>query len=986
MTIERLDPIATVIIGGGGLGTAINRATPLALETIPEADHRFIDWLSVDTDEGSADPRMANQHLLGQISNVESGGHEDPSVVQAIAVRNDARRSPDSVLNRTFGAGGDRLVGHHGFAEDFATKEIALLAIARVLKGADSLNPRRIDVHIFGGIGGAVGSNLLVIGPELVDEAARRAGVKSPIRISIHCLSPNLTMADVRRKYLDENAVATMRDVNALASGFALTFLVHDRPARVADQLLFHEVNYRSAHLHANTGSEELQRAIPASLVEIVRTTLDLSRAESGATLRSNFINTIDPTSENLFGIVQSQGIYVPAGAYARVYTPKTVLGFINLVGRRSAKGEPEVTSSIGTVFNQEISTGGNFSKILLQEIHQTFLTKESGARLVDDASWQRVVEMVGMNPDRTVYPIEEAIRIHPLAHLTVDRRTVERFAEDLANHLEASLAEARETFGAACNDVLAEFSEKIAALFAKMVNGRGSYSEERNRNALFRAVLGLIEKQLDRLLADWRATFAAISTVHDANGALVDKRKLLTEQIDGELSQIARSLVCRWILLVGWFGLRNVRRHAAEKLDIDLLAIALEIFEDLAAGLRERIRVAESWASSVEAILEGVEREANRRLADAENSLAATRSYGPAILVGEERLRESLALVQRQESERLVREVSWSLENGRVVGAVATIALEHAKRGISTPSEKNYELTGRAARAACEQAAARIDVTSCIAEEFESPERLLDTLRRSVNPEAEVELDGIRSSARPAKSIVITIPKAVDTDAVDFFDEFKHCLRDEEKVIVADTSEVRYISALANIPLQRLRFVSRAGRAYVTSDRVLHVNEMLERIRIVSREMYHVHGVVWIPPISIATLLEDAPHVRRIAIASATGLLRGVEMKTKGVPISVWATPTRKPSSANPPVTVIGMDLLRHLDREPMRTDIAKAVERFDAQSTDRRLDALSRAQESLMTQPPPCLGDEKDLLRLIDIVLVAEVTRLRRTAGRAD
>ena len=982
-TIAPCDPVATLNIAGGGLGKQIHLATALALETVSEDDRRFISSVSLDSDVGSSDSRTTNQYQLGQISNVESGGHDDPSVVQAIAVRDDLRRSSDSVLNRHFGARGDRVAGHKAFEDDFATREIGLVVIGRELKRLDAMNPQRIDVHIFGGIGGAIGSNLLIVGPELVDEAARRAGVKSPIRVTLHCLSPNLVMADLRPQYLDENAVATLRDVNTLASGFALTFLVHDRPARVPDEVLFHDVNYRSAHLHSNTGLQELQRVIPASIVEIVRTTLDLSRAASGATLRSNFINTIDPQSENVFRIVQGQGVFVPATAYVDVATPRTVLTFLNLIARRMTTGEPEVTLAIPTMFNQEISTAGNTSKVLFQEIHQSSLTDE---HFVFDTSWQPVVEIVGVESDRTIYPIEAALPVHLALHITVDRKAVERFAEDLANHHESSLAEARETFGAGCKAVVAEFEEYCAKLFDKVINGRGAYSEERNRVALYRSFLNLLETHLDRLLAEWRAVFAEVSTVHDADGGRVDKRKLLTEQIDGELSQAARSLVCRWIPMVGWITLRNVRGLAAERLDIDLLAIALEILETMAADLRARIRMAESWAGSVSSILEGIEREAARRLADAENALTVMRSYGPAMFVGEERLRDALEAVQRQESDGLLREVSWSLEKGRVTGTVATIVLEQARRGVSTPSEKNYELTSRTARAACVRAASQVDVTSCITEEFGTPDRLLDALRRSVNPEAEVELDGIRSSARPAKSIVVTIPSVVAVDAVEFIDEFKRSLRDEEKINVTDASEIRYISAIAGVPLQRLRFVGRAGRAYVTSDRVLHVSETLERIRIVSRELYRVRGIVWIPPVSIALLLDDPANLRRIAIATATGLLRGVEMKVKGVPVSVWATPVRKPSAANPPVTVVGLDLLPYLDREPMRSDVSKAVDRFDAQSADRRLDALTHAQEALIARPPACLGGEKDLLRLIDIALMAEVTRLQRTSGRAD
>lgn len=981
--IDHQDPVVTLNIAGGGLGKQIHAATAFALETIAECDRRFVSSVSLDSDVGSQDARTANQYLLGQISNVESGGHDDPSVVQAIAVRDDMRRSSDSVLNRHFGARGDRIAGHKAFEDDFATREIGLVVIGRELKRLDAMNPQRIEVHIFGGIGGAIGSNLLIVGPELVDEAARRAGVKSPIRVTLHCLSPNLVMADLRPQYLDENAVATLRDVNTLASGFALTFLVHDRPARVPDEVLFHDVNYRSAHLHGNTGLQELQRVIPASIVEIVRTTLDLSRATSGATLRSNFINTIDLQSENVFRIVQGQGVYVPANAHVDVATPTTVISFINRIACRRSTGEPEVTSVIPMAFNQEISTAGNRSNILFQEIHQSSLTEE---RFVFDTSWQRVVEIVGVEPDRTVYPIEAALPVHLALNITVDRKSVDRFAEDLANHHESSLTEARETFGSGCKEVVAEVQDYFAKLFDKIINGRGAYAGEKNRVALFRAILALLETHLDRLLAEWRSVFAEVSTVHDIDGGRVDKRKLLTEQIDGELSQVARSLVCRWVPVVGWIALRNVRGLAAERLDIDLLAIALEIFEAMAADLRTRIRTAESWADTVSSILEGVEREATRRLADAENAIAVMRSYGPAIFVGEERLRDALGAVRRQESEALVREVSWALENGRVTGTVATVELEQSRRGVSTPVEKNYELTSRMTRAACERAVSQIDVTSCIAEEFGTADRLLDALRRSVNPEAEVELDGIRSSARPAKSIVVTIPSVVALDAVDFIDEFKRALRDEEKVNVTDASEIRYISAIAGVPLQRLRFVGRAARAYVTSDRVLHVSETLERIRIVSRELYRVRGVVWIPPVAIALLLDDPANLRRIAIASATGLLRGVEMKMKGVPVTVWATPVRKPSAANPPVTVVGMDLLPHLDREPMRSDISKAVDRFDAQSADRRLEALTRAQETLMTRPPACLGAEKDLLRLIDIALMAEVTRLQRTSERAD
>lgn len=983
--LPQFDPVAVLIIGGGGLGGGIHRSVDRALDTVAECDRRLIRSISLDSDSGSFDARTANQYQIGQITNTESGGYNDPSIVQAVVVRDNGRRSADSMLNRNFGARGDRVAGHKAFEDDFATREWAMINIARELKKLDAMSPSRIDVIIFGGVAGAIGSNLLLVGAELVEEAARRAGIKADHRVILRCASPNLVMADIRPQYLDENTVATLRDVNMIASGYQYTFLIHNVAPRVPDEIYFDEINYRSSLLHSNSGAEESQRAIPASIVEIVRTAIDLARADTGAILRANFINTIKPESENVFRIAQGQGVYVPARGYSDIYEARVVVSFLDIVIRKKPSGEAWITSSIATTFDQEVSTGVDGAKVLFQELHQSFLIAGSDpdGRLVPDGSWQHVVEILGADPDRTIFPIEEAIRLYWLLHTTIDRGTVARFAEDLSNHHEAALAEARETFGTMRQHVVAAVAGYLRALFDRVINGRGAYAEERNRTALFAAVVSLLELHLDRVLASWRAVFNAVATVPDDNGGLIDKRKLLTEQIDGELSQLSKSIACRWVPFVGWVGLRYVRGLAAERLDIDLLDIAIQYLDSMVADVRQQLRIAQEWAMSCSSILDGIEREAKRSLAAAETSLATTKSYGPAILVGEDRLRSVLAVIERQESERLMKETQWSLDDGRVVGRVSTVALEQAKRGIPTPTEKNYELASRAARVACRQAAAQVDVTSSIAEEFESPERLLDTLRRSVNPEAEVELDGIKSSAQPAKSIVVSIPRLVAADAVDYFDEFKRALRDEEKVIFTDAPEVRYISAIAGVPLQRIRLVCRAARAYVNSDRVLHVNEMLERARLVSRELHRVRGVTWMPPVSIAGLLEDPVTLRAIAIATTTGLLRGVEVKAKGAPVSVWATTGRKPSSANPPVTVTGMQLLRHLHRDPMRGDVSKAVERFDAQSAERRLDALTRAEETLMNEPPACLGDDKDLMRLIDIALMAEITRLQRTTS---
>lgn len=983
--LPNLDPVAVLIIGGGGVGATVHRSVDRALDTVAESERRLIRSISLDSDSGSFNATTPNQYQIGNISNTESGGHNDLSIVQAVVVRENGRRNADSAVNRSFGARGDRVTGHKVFADDLATRESSLMAVGRELRNLDAMSPLRIDVLLCGSAAGAIGSNLLTVGPELVDEAARRAGIKAPIRVIVHCFSPNLVMADIRPQYLDENTVATLRDVNMRASGYQLTFLVHDAAPRVPDEVYFNEVNYRSSLLHTNTGAEEAQRAIPASIKEIIRTAIDLSRADAGAILRANFINTIDPESENVFRIAQGQGVYVPARDYSDVHTARTVMSFLDLVVRRKATGEPQVTSDLGAIFDQEISTGVDGAKLLFQELHQSFLIagEDADSRLVPDGSWQHVVGICGADADRTVFPIEESIPLRWMMYPTIDRMSVARFAEDLANHHEAALAEAREIFGSMRKRVVTAVAVYLAGLFDRVLNGRGVYADERNRAALYSALLSQFATHLNRVLASWRSAYNAIATVPDGNGGLIDKRKLLTEQIDGELAQLGSSLACRYVPLVGWVGLRFVRRLAAERLDIDLLDIAIQLLESMAASIDKQIQTASDWSTSCALILDGIEREAKRRLAESANSLTIAKSYGAAILVGEERLRAALSVVQRQESERLAREVSWSLDEGRVMGTVSTNALEQNRRGISTPNEKNYELTSRSANIACNQAASQVDVTSCIAEEFETPDRLLDTLRRCVNPEAEVELDGIKSTAQPAKSIVIAIPRAVAADAVDYFDELKRALREQEKVILTDAPEVRYISALAGVPLQRIRLVCRAGRAYVTSERVLHVSEMLERSRIVSRELHRVRGITWIPPVSIAGLLEDPATLRIVAIATSIGLLKGVELKGKNGPISVWATVARKPSSSNPAVTVTGMELLRHLRRDPMRSDLAKVVERFDAQAAERRVETLTRAETSLMAEPPACLGDDKDLLRLIDIALMAEITRLQRTAS---
>jgi len=940
--------------------------------------------MSLDSDGGSFSTSISNQHQIGQITNTESGGHDDLSVVQAFTRRDDGRRDADSIVNRMSGARGNRLTGHKVFADDLATRESSVLAIARELKQLDAMSPSRIDVLLFGGVAGAIGSNLVVVGGELVSEAARRAGIKANIRVIVHCLSPNLVMTDIRPGYHDENTLATLRDVNALASGYPLTFLYHDVDPRVPDEVYFHDVKSRSSALHTNSGSEEAQRAIPASLQEIIRTTVDMSRSDTGAIIRANFVNTIDPESENVFRIVQGQGVYVPARDFADIFTARSVLSFLDLVARAKPTGEPLITSNLTAVFDREVSAGPEGAKVLFQEVHQSFLVAGSDPdqRLVSDGSWQGTVALLGTDPDRTIFPIEDALPLKWHSYPIVDRSTVARFAEDLSNHHEASLAEARETFGAKRRSVVAAVAAYSASLFDRVLNGRGVHESERNRAALYSNILSTFEAHLNRVVLSRQEMFSAISTVSDGNGGLIDKRKLLTEQIDGGLAQLSKSIASRIVPFAGWAGLRLIRQLAAERLDIDLLDIALQLLESLAADIRKQIGIALEWSASAARILSGVEREATRRLGEAEGSLAASKSYGAAILVGEKPLASILAVVQQSESDRLTREVEWSIVEGHVIGTLSTIELDLNHLG-SSPIEKNYELTSRSAKAACVEAADRIDVTSCIAEEFITPERLLDTLRRCVNPEAEVELDGIKSSAQPAKSIVLAIPRVVAPGAADFFEQLKRSLLAEEKFILTDSREIRYISALAGIPLQRLRIVTRASRSYVTSDRTLHVNEMLEQSRLLSRELYRAEGVTWIPPIVIARLLEDPSLLRIMAIAMSMGLLKGREIKGKKGPLSVWATSARQPSEAHPPVTVTGLELIKHLRREPLRADITKVVDRFDGQASDRRLDALIRAAASLLTNAPPCLGDEKDLLRLVNIVLIAEITRLRRTGS---
>lgn len=980
-----IDPIAVLLVFAGGLAGGMHRVVDRVLASMTEAERRFVRSLVLDADRGSFSDAIQNQYQIGQIANVQSGGPDDLSLIQAVVRRDDGRRSADSLLSRMNGARGDRVIGHKVFADDLATCETALLALGRELKHLDAMRPSEIHVRVCGSLAGAIGSNFVVLGGELVHEAAKRAGIKAGIRVIVHCLSPNLVMSDIRPQYLDENTVATLRDVSAVASGHPITFLFHDVDPKPADEVLLEDIRYRSSALHSNTGSEEAQRAIPASLEGILGTAIHMSCSPAGAIIRSNFVNSANADSEHVFQIIQGEGVMVPRRDYADNYTARTVADFTDRVARTTPSGEPVISSRISDVFNREVAAGIDGAKALFQEVHQSYLVAGSDpdARLVTDGSWQRVVEILGAKADRTVFPIEEAIPLLWQSYLTIDRRDVAQFAEDLANHHEGSLADAQDTFGSARRSVIAAVSDYQKGLFQRVMNGSGEFANECNRAALLATLLSTFEAHLDRVLASWREAFGAISTVPDGNGGLIDKRKLLTEQIDGELAQLSQSLIARIVPLTGWGTLRYVRRLAAERLDIEFLDIAIKLLEEMATAIRKELRLAGGWSSSASSILAGIAGTASLRRADAEASLAAAKSYGSAILVGEERLKAALAVILRNESDRLIQDSEWTIVEGRAVGRVKTIELEPTRRGASTPDEKNYELSSRNAFAACLQAADQIDVTSCVAEEFDTPERLLDTLRRSVDPDAEVELEGLKSNAQPARSTVLALPREVAFDAVPFFDELKRAVREEEKCIVTDTRSLRYTKALAHVPLQRLRLVGRAGRAYVTSDRVLHVNDMMERSRRVSRELHRARGITWIPPIAVATLLDDPASLRKVVIAMATGLVKGAEIKTKNGPASVWATTARKPSTSNPSVSVTGFDLVAQLGRDPLRGDIDKVVDRFDSLPVPRRLEALTRAHAALLTDPPACVGDEKDLLRLIDIVLMAEVTRLQRTAA---
>lgn len=104
-------PVADLLLCGGGSGNSINVCVGPATDTMSESERRFVISMSLDCDEGPPGAAAPNQHLIGQISNTESGGHEDMSIVQAVVLRDDGRRHADAAISRTFGARGDRGTG-----------------------------------------------------------------------------------------------------------------------------------------------------------------------------------------------------------------------------------------------------------------------------------------------------------------------------------------------------------------------------------------------------------------------------------------------------------------------------------------------------------------------------------------------------------------------------------------------------------------------------------------------------------------------------------------------------------------------------------------------------------------------------------------------------------------------------------------------------------------------------------------------------------
>src|SRR5438128_1968794 len=106
------EPVASLHVAAGGSGKKYLRELNRQRKRLDPHKRRYLSTLLADFDAAELDDtEVGDRFQIGAVHSIDSGGYRDPAIVGGLVPRIASRQVASSVLNRHFGARGERMDG-----------------------------------------------------------------------------------------------------------------------------------------------------------------------------------------------------------------------------------------------------------------------------------------------------------------------------------------------------------------------------------------------------------------------------------------------------------------------------------------------------------------------------------------------------------------------------------------------------------------------------------------------------------------------------------------------------------------------------------------------------------------------------------------------------------------------------------------------------------------------------------------------------------
>lgn len=972
--------VVSVYLAAGGFGTMLHEGIERAKKNMAPEDARFHLSTSFDLDAASSDHVNGDFHQIGTIEDPDSGGAQDPGLLGGLKR---TRQVAVQLMDRSRGGGANRLVAHKGFVDDFHSERQVVSQIERILREAVALNPTEIIVYACANTAGSAGAAFLRVACALLKEARIQGDVTIPIIIQAAMLPPGMVPPGADTKTLQAHSAATMIEVVAQTAG-----LLPETPdfdfggiTPYAAAILLPEVR-RPASDHTHTSKQEARRALEASIRSQTGTLMMLNRTTAGRLIESRAINHA-PSREGEPRILASRGLIVPRSPLVAMGTSTVVNNVLNNIILFDADGYPIVRTPKSSAIQTLTTNADPIAQELFLALR--ILALEGRPQPIADPDWRHAARIFGFDVNQAaIFPIIEIPVSGRLRRGSVPERVLS-FREEVGDVSKIVLDTLRRGLLQARTPLKEKFVQRLEAVSLDVFNRAGIFMSETNRPALLIDTDDFLVELLNTLKSRWAKAFRAATVVPDGFGGYTDRRKELADQYEKTLLRISQGFIYRVVPFLATAGLKHARELAAEKLDLDCLDAAVHSLSETTNLLVDEVMTIRRSVTAMAATLEAIRTKCGEASAEAKQVLFDDQEYGSNDFVGVEAVHAAMAPVIESESITLEKNITFGREGNTFIGFVSGTSFEK-QSGSQAPEARNFSLVSASPRVALTLAAETISITSQVAKEFGSPEKLLNRLRLA-RPENEVARSTIMSGRQPLSLGILVVPAKTAADATVFFRDMPLALQTGEEIVFREGfDEVQYVAAILGVKTTAIRSFRRWVPAYIKSGNPVHIDAPFELARRLSQALYLAEGELWVPRPEVSLLLADAPFIRQYALALGAGLLKAKEVSTAKGPMTVFSLNGGKPGISAPDAGLMGLELIEAFRKPVLRASLAEASSGFDRREAAKRLKVLSAGITKLPPVSEAAIGTDPDLRRLVRLMLLGEKARLERLLSTVE